>query len=257
MNTPSPSVELATSPAQLSAAVWPATAAAALPPQAAARRAPRRPAWAMAGKTRRDKGFKKYNKPHRCSNCGQIGHRIETCPKMQKAPMKAARRMGKARKVAKRMSKRDRKIPYTQGAATKVSKKNLKELEQISYPEICAMTENQAKRKLGELGLLPPMSGRKCFKCSSNMAHQKSQGKYAFMCPKKCCRFKLGRADLAYTPMWAKQFAGVGATHKAFLQALYVVALKVPQDSGRHLVGVGYKEMMNWSKAVHFGFGLR
>ena len=206
---------------------------------------------AMAPKKGYTKHVYKYNKPHRCSLCGATGHRKETCPLSKKRAQTPGKRRKPLVKIApptRKPTALDKKVLYTTHS-TAVRKTGLKGLKQIPYPEVCSFSEARAKQELGKLGLLPPLARRQCWKCGCAMARQQSQGKYAFMCPRKACRCKVGRADLAYTPLWAKQFAGVGYSYKTFLQALYVYALKIPQDSGQHLAGVGYKEMQNWSKA--------
>ena len=196
--------------------------------------------------------FKKYNRPHRCSGCGQTGHRIETCPNKNKkstCTMKSGTKATKGTKQPKTLSNLDKQVSYANRQPTQFTR-GLRRLEQMSYPDVCALTEDKAKSKLKDMGLIPSLKGRKCWKCGTPYKHQASQGKSAFMCPRKKCRCKIRRGDLAYTPLWTKQSYGKGFSYKTYLQALYVQGLKVPQDSSQHLIGVKEKENDNWSHAL-------
>jgi len=60
------------------------------------------------------------------------------------------------------------------------------------------------------------------------------------------------RADLAYTPLWHMQRGGT-LSYVAFLKAMYVFGLKIPQDAACHLVGCGYDSIQNWYKMIRVG----
>jgi hypothetical protein len=187
---------------------------------------------------------KKYNCPHRCSGCGAIGHRIETCTTTKKKSRKSTR-------AKNRMSRADKRISYTNQGVSNC--RGLTRVKQVGYPEICAFTEKQAKAELNRLKLLPTLVGRKCWACGAAMKRYKSCGPCSIVCPMKKCRRKIQRADLAYTPLWAKQSAGHGSSYKTYLRALYVYGLKIPQDSAQHLTGVGEKENAKWCQTFRFG----
>ena len=179
----------------------------------------------------------KFNRPHRCSVCGKTGHRKDGCPEHVPQP-------------PKRPSPLDRATAYTTAALPK--KASLKELQQDSYPTILKLTEEQARLKLKALGLLPPMTFRKCWRCGRRMAHC-GRGTHALRCTGgRSCRTEVRRADVAYTPLWHMNKGGA-SSYKAYLNALYVYSLKIGVDSSRHLLGCCYDSAAKWSKMLRVG----
>ena len=173
------------------------------------------------------KRFQKFNRPHRCSICKQTGHRRETCPKRE--PEKK-----------RRGNPLDKRTVYTTSRVVKPTQ--LKNLVQISYPEVCRVTEAQAERAIANLGLkLPPVrvQRRFCYKCKSKMILCKRLGKHALICSKYTCRSKMSRADLAHTLTWALQKGG-DLKYTKIYQAMYVFGCKVAQDAGKHFLGLHY-----------------
>jgi hypothetical protein len=77
------------------------------------------------------------------------------------------------------------------------------------------------------------------------MTPQKSLGPFAFRCRTRACDTMLRRADLAFTPLWHLQKGGQ-LQYAAYLNALYVFSLKIPQDAARHLLGCWYDSAENW-----------
>jgi len=181
--------------------------------------------------------MKKFNKPHPCSLCGKTGHRKGTCPERKKM-----------------QSKRQRSLDHATvyGAKTAHAQPTLKGLTQVGYPEICASTEDEARQKLEDLGVLLPTAkeqSRGCWKCGSAMALAENLGPQAMRCTKRQRDTQLRRADVAHTLAWRAQKAGQ-CSHKVILNALYVYGCKVPQDAAKHLLGCSYGAAENWCKQV-------
>jgi hypothetical protein len=157
---------------------------------------------------------------------------METCPKKPK--LKA---------MKKTMSALDKATKYT---TTDLPKNiGLKELKQEGYDAIVKLTEGQAKTKLRELQLLPSRSvkERECYKCGTRFRWQKKINKHR--CTNWECDTRVAQLALTYTPLWHMHRGGT-MSYKTFLKALYIFALKIPQDSARHILGCGYDSAENW-----------
>jgi hypothetical protein len=171
-------------------------------------------------------GMGKYGREaaHRCSVCGQTGHRKDgPCPKKRPSSSRRPRR------------KIDKATQYSTHCRPKTV--TLRTLSQIPYPELVAFTEAKSKRYLRSLGLLPPrnLTQRTCFHCGGEV---KPEGARGFRCKDRSCNRALRRADLAFTPLWHLQKGG-HLRYGDYLRALYLYGLKIPQDAFRHLLGVG------------------
>ena len=175
--------------------------------------------------------FKKFNRPHRCSICNKTGHRKETCPQNKK-------------KAMKRISAVDKKVRYTSTPAIK--KVRLSRLKQISYPQLLSLTEKAAKAKIVSLKLLPriPVKSRKCFKCGSTLTVKRLSSGSILRCTDPKCRAKLHKPSLTFTPYWHFNKGGC-LRFKPFLNSMYVFGVKIPQDSGVHMIGAGEESVAN------------
>ena len=80
---------------------------------------------------------------------------------------------------AKRKSKYDRAVKCVNKDPAHRETPNglLRDVKQDPYPDICALTEKEAKRRVEiTLGLKPPLWGRKCYACKAPMVCRKIKG---------------------------------------------------------------------------------
>jgi hypothetical protein len=190
---------------------------------------------------------KKYNKPHRCSTCGNMGHRADSksCPKAMKSSSQ--------KKKKKTLRPIDKKTIYTP-IDKKFNHMTLRKLKQISYPAICKMSEAQSKQKLCALLLIKPLKvqGRQCWKCTSKYLVTKNKNRGSkFYCPRQSCRKSIPKSSFVYTPFYHMMRGGVKESYNMYLRAVYTFGLKTPQDAFRHYLGTaGEDSSRNWYNMI-------
>ena len=153
---------------------------------------------------------------------------------------------------ALRKSKYDRAVKYVNKdpAQPQVPTGLLRDVKQDSYPEICALSEKQAKMRIEKaLKLKQPLHHRKCWKCKSALVrrHEKRSKWSAMRCSNPKCQKWFCIVDVLYTPLQEKHKDRIGnSPNKEYLNSMYTFGLKVPQDSMAHLVGKKRKCVMRW-----------
>lgn len=190
----------------------------------------------MAGKKRRIQ--KKLNRPHRCSGCGQVGHRIETCPSAGKASSRKRKPPARIQRKNKKSSVY-KKVPYAAGenAAKPV---HLKDTKQKPLEYYMKMKNKQVLRELNVLGLLRHRKkATKCWRCGSKLIHSPKSKTKLTCSNRKLCRWRTESPSTAWTLFyhWAR---GGHDIHKKFLLALYTMGLKIPPDAAQHIIGSSY-----------------
>lgn len=185
------------------------------------------------------KGFKKFNKPHRCSICKERGHRRETCPR---APTS---RISRAKE-----NPTDKTTVYAKATDTK--RVIIRNLKQDSYPKITALTDAQAEAVLRkELKVLGPAGSFICWTCGAKMRIRMIRGKRSAVCQKRGKDrhyVQVTNPDYAHTPIgrFLRGGARKGAC-KLWVRSMYLTGLKTAQDSYRHLLGDGGEDSSrNW-----------
>ena len=210
---------------------------------------------------------------HRCGVCGKVGHRRETCPRLQVVASRAhvARTTQGAVKPNKthvcsicgrpghrrdtcplrsktnrnmRVNVKDVKTAYRE--VRPAAKGGLKKLKQIPYPTICAMTDPRAKRFLDARGLLPAKRlKRTCWKCAAPMNPHRGPNDTSVRCTTRWCRTQLRRTDLAHTPLWDHAKGG-RFPFAHYLRAMYQLGTKTPLDSACHHIGCSRDAAKKW-----------
>ena len=171
----------------------------------------------------------KYNRPHHCSSCGQIGHRADSqnCRKAKKRTKHKKKNTSKLDK-ATIYAPKDKKLDHI----------TIRKFKQATYPEVCKLSEAESKAKLAELNLpFKPMKikQRKCWKCSGKLKRKDDK---TARCMKRNCDKKISTSPLLYTPLAHMKHTGK-VSYNMYLRAIYTY--KTPQDAYRHYLGTKYE----------------
>jgi hypothetical protein len=153
---------------------------------------------------------------------------------------------------AVRRSKYDKAVKYVNEVPRQpeIPKGLLRDVKQDSYPDICALSEKQAKMRIEvALKLRSPLWGRKCYACKFALVGKKLVGAKWFgkRCSNPKCQKMFKRIHIMYTPLYLKADNNQSKhPYKEFLHAMYIFGLKVPQDSMAHLIGKKRKNVGKW-----------
>ena len=182
----------------------------------------------------------KPNRPHRCSQCGQVGHRIESCPILRKRAPKAKAKKAALQKSYKKIRRTPtyKKTPYA--SSSRAPPVLIKTLKQKPFTAYTNLTGKAARRELIRMGLLPKSSpaSMTCWKCQETYSIA-SATPNEFRCWNRNCRCRIRNLDVAWTPVYHWQRGG-HEIHKPLLLALYTLGIKVPTDAAQHLIGASY-----------------
>ena len=110
----------------------------------------------------------------------------------------------------------------------------LRSLQVVSYDDIAKKYNLKTARKyLRKHKVFPGVRGRRCWKCGSKVKMHGADAR----CNVKSCHIRIPNADVSYTPIWPSVSAGHECTELDVLKSAYVIGVKVPDDSARHIVG--------------------
>ena len=130
-------------------------------------------------------------------------------------------------------------VPYNPPGSQKVDFVRLRDLSDITFPEIVRMTENQASKKLNELGFKPPLVQRTCWRCSKKLKKTLENGKVTFRCNGYKCPTKL-QAE-AYTPLHNRGGGAFELTNHKYLMLAWAFGHRVPPDLAVPLTGCSWR----------------
>ena len=128
----------------------------------------------------------------------------------------------------------------------------LRYMDQISFPEICRMTQSQAYQFLEEAGAVGKIAPV-CYACGTSMEPVSRNVDADYKCRSSSCyvRSTLSCPRTAWTPLHASDRQGFEVDWKGFLQACYLVGVKIPRDAcGHFLEDVSFNKMSRWLQDI-------
>ena len=177
---------------------------------------------------------------HNCGACGEAGHRADACPHK---PNEAGRASGASRAGSSTdmpWHAPDYCPPPPDGAVlpTRTHKGKLAEVDQVSYPDLLAMSREDTAAYVRAAGVVPGKEGRTCWRCGGELAWKASQRR--FRCRKSPASHSL--SEYAFSPLFS-----TSVDDATFLRVAYCVGLNLPLGAITHLVGDTLKRV----EAVH------